>query len=402
MQMGWERGPGKMNYIRHLNAFFSIIGSDKRLSASHISLYMALFQYWNFNRFQNPFPIYRDDIMQLSKIGSKNTYHKCIKILHETKYIYYHPPVSKFQPGKVSLARFDIQEEPVSRYKQLELFTPTANIPTKPSPPLLEGDLGGGSSTDFGTDSVPILTVTSTDFDTVPVPKMGHLIKHKHFKKESKPPSQKIFDKNEKLSEAINSLAGVPNSGHDTERGRSAIIPILSEIEEFFTTSKYPDTEAKKFFNHYKAIGWKIKGITPIEDWQAAAHKWMINAKQWDAPGEDKSPSLGGGFRGRLGIEGLYKQFLTGQNIFKQITSDHFTELKLELTDGIMQHAWHERINQLTGSNQNSILQLLHAYIDNKEFDALLIKDKDNLISLAKRIAVLKHFQQQKSNHHEH
>ncbi len=358
-----------MNYIRHLNAFFSFIGSDKRLSASHISLYMALFQYWNFNRFQNPFPVYRDNIMRLSKIGSKNTYHKCIKELHEAKYIYYHPPVSKFQPGRVSLARFDVKEEPASRYKQLELFIEENSL----SP-----------STDFDTDSVPILTVTSTDFDTVPVPKMGHNIKHKHFNKtESKPPSQKIFDKNEKLSEAINSLAGVPNSVH--------ITVILSEVEGFFSQNNYPATEAKKFFNHYKSIGWKIKGITPIEDWEAAAHKWMINAGKFEGKTQHDAPAP------KNDIEGLYEQFLTGQNIFKQITSDHFTELKLELTDEIMQHAWQERINQLTGSNQNSILQLLQAYQENKENDPLLLKDQDNLISLAKRITVLKHFQQQKS-----
>jgi ABC-type dipeptide/oligopeptide/nickel transport system ATPase subunit len=70
----------------------------------------------------------------------------------------------------------------------------------------------------------------------------------------------------------------------------------------------------------------------------------------------------------------------------------------LELTDEIMQHAWQERISQLTGSNQNSILQLLQAYQDNRESDALLLKDKENLLSLAKRISVLKHFQQQKQN----
>jgi hypothetical protein len=84
---------------------------------------MALFQYWNFNRFQNPFPIYRDNMMKQSKIGSKNTYHKCIKDLHQLKYINYHPSGSKFLPVKVSVARLDVPEEPVTRYRQLELFS---------------------------------------------------------------------------------------------------------------------------------------------------------------------------------------------------------------------------------------------------------------------------------------
>ena len=87
-----------MNYIRHMNSFFTIVKNDAALTSSHISLYMALFQYWNYNRFQNPFPVYRENIMNLSKIGSKNTYHKCIKELHDAKYIYYHPSPSKFLP----------------------------------------------------------------------------------------------------------------------------------------------------------------------------------------------------------------------------------------------------------------------------------------------------------------
>jgi len=363
-----------MNYIRHLNAFFSFINTDTRLSASHVSLYMALFQYWNFNRFQNPFPIYRDNMMRQSKIGSKNTYHKCIKELHEAKYIYYHPSPSKFLPVKVSLARLDIQEEPVSRYRQLDLFNEEKSISVCPN---------------NGTDSVPILTATSTDFDTVPVPKMGHNIKHKHFNKtESKPPSQKIFDKNEKISEEINRLGGVPNSVHTKQS------VTLTEVEDFFKSSNYPITEANKFFNHYKAIGWKIKGITPIEDWKALAEKWMLNAKQWNSSDEAKSPSMGGGFRGRPDLQYLYERFQEGEKIFKFILPEHFAELHLELSEETMQNALAERIDQLTGTNQYSLGQLWDAYLQGNENNELIVKDKPILIALAQRIAVLKHFQQ--------
>jgi hypothetical protein len=374
-----------MNYIRHLTAFYNHVKKDDCLTSSHISLYMALFQYWNFNRFQNPFPVYRDNMMKLSKIGSKNTYHKCIRELHELKYIYYHPSPSKFLPVKVSIGRLDIEEDPVSRYKQLGLFGEES--PDSACPKI-------------DTDSVPNLTATCTDFDTVPVPKMGHNIKHKHFIKESKPPAQKIFDKNvvhpdsfgENLREAVNNLGGVPNSVHGCHPERSEGPPQISEVEEFFKSNNYPDVEAKKFFNHYKAIGWKIKGITPIEDWQAAAHKWMINAGKFENKKQEQQSAAAND------IESLYKRFLAGENIFKLITPNHFEELKLELTNEIMQHAWQTRTNQLNGSNQNSVLKLLQAYQDNKENDPLLIKDSENLINLAKRIAVFKHFQSQNGN----
>ena len=364
-----------MNYIRHMNAFFTLVKKDERLTSSHVSLYMALFQYWNYNRFQNPFPVYRDNIMKLSKIGSKNTYHKCIKELHEAKYIYYQPTSSKFLPVRISLIRLDIQEEQPDRYKQLDLFGEEPSASPCPN---------------IGTDGVPILTATCTDFDTVPVPKMGHNIKHKHFNKtESKPPSQKIFDKNEKLSDEINRLAGVPNSVH-TERSRSAIAPTLSEVEEFFKSTNYPDTEAKKFFNHYKAIGWKIKGITPIEDWQAAAHKWMLNVAKFEPvkSNKDVPPAKD--------LQYLYERFLEGQQVFKFILPEHFTELNLELTEETMQNAWSERINQLTGTNQHSLNQLWDAYLGGNKENPLIQNDKPNLINLAKRIAVMKHFQKQK------
>ena len=273
------------------------------------------------------------------------------------------------------------------------------------------------------TGSVPNLTATCTDFDTVPVPKMGHNIKHKHFNKtESKPPSQKIFDKNEMLSQKINRLAGVPNSVHtesqSAERSlsiddgnieRSRNIPSLAEVEEFFKSTNYPDNEAKKFFNHYKAIGWKIKGITPIEDWQAAAHKWMINAKQWDREPSYEANSfpyggkVGMGAGGRPGSGGevkdlkyLYERFLEGQQVFKFILPEHFTQLNLELTEETMQDAWAERINQLTGTNQHSLNQLWDAYLGGNKENPLIQNDKPNLINLAKRIAVMKHFQKQK------
>jgi hypothetical protein len=223
---------------------------------------------------------------------------------------------------------------------------------------------------------------------------MGHNIKHKHFIKESKPPAQKFFDKNENLSEAVNNLGGVPNSVHGKFPSHSGegLGVRLSEVEEFFKSNNYPDVEAKKFFNHYKAIGWKIKGITPIEDWQAAAHKWMINAGKFENKKQEQQSAAAND------IESLYKLFLAGENIFKLITLDHFEELKLELTNEIMQHAWQSRTNQLNGSNQNSVLKLLQAYQDNKENDPLLIKDSENLINLAKRIAVFKHFQSQNGN----
>ena len=357
-----------MNYIRHLNAFFTYLKTDNRLTASHVSLYLALFQYWNFNRFQNPFPVYRNDIMKLCKIGSKNTYHKCIRELHQCKYILYHPASHKYQPVKISMIRLDKQvpNDP----KQLNLFSPKSDTHT-------------GIKNE--TQQVPILTDTSTDFDTAQVPNMGHLIKPNN-KQERETPTHKIFKKNKKIQNAINDMAQVPKSVH---------MPALTEVEKFFTDTNYPIAEAKKFYNHYKAIGWKIQGVTPIEDWKALVEKWMENSKKW----EDRSPlsarrGVGGEADPVKDIQYLFESYLEGKKIFHHITTDHFTQLKLklELNEETIQQAWHERTNQLSGTNQNSIIKLWEAYLSNNPNNELVLNDKPNLIALVKRIAVINHF----------
>ena len=76
-----------MNYIRHLTGFFTRLSQDQRMTPFHVSLYMAPFQLWNLNRFKNPFTISRDEMMQLSLIGSVNTYARCMKQLQERGYI---------------------------------------------------------------------------------------------------------------------------------------------------------------------------------------------------------------------------------------------------------------------------------------------------------------------------
>ncbi len=112
-----------MNYIRHLHAFYHHARRDDRLSPTHVSLYMALFQFWNYNRFQNPFRIDRDELMQLSKIGSVNTYRRCIKDLHNYRYVFYHSGIKKYQDAKLSIIRLDNKAEEKG-LKQMDLFSP--------------------------------------------------------------------------------------------------------------------------------------------------------------------------------------------------------------------------------------------------------------------------------------
>ena len=96
----------EINYIKHLNNAFLKIEQDNRLNPSHVSLYMALFKLWNSNRFVEVFYIYRDEVMQCSKIGSKTTYHRCIRDLNNWNYIMYLPSHNPFKGSQIKLTNF--------------------------------------------------------------------------------------------------------------------------------------------------------------------------------------------------------------------------------------------------------------------------------------------------------
>lgn len=100
-----------MNYIKHLNGFFQILEQDVRMTPYHISLYLSCFRIWNLNRFHNPFPISRFEMMRLCRIGSVNTYAKCIKELDKWGYIEYSPSANMHSGSMISCIRFDISRE---------------------------------------------------------------------------------------------------------------------------------------------------------------------------------------------------------------------------------------------------------------------------------------------------
>ena len=97
----------EVNYIRQLTAALIKFAEDDRLNPTHVSLYLALFQNWNLSRFKNPVSISRADAMQLSKIGSKATYHKCIKDLHNWGYLKYMPSHNPYKGSQVYMFIFE-------------------------------------------------------------------------------------------------------------------------------------------------------------------------------------------------------------------------------------------------------------------------------------------------------
>ncbi len=80
-----------MERVKELTSFYSAIKDDHRISSTHISLYMALFQVYNLSRFQTPLSITRSGVMKVAKINGLDTCHKCIKDVNDFGYIHYLP-----------------------------------------------------------------------------------------------------------------------------------------------------------------------------------------------------------------------------------------------------------------------------------------------------------------------
>lgn len=92
-----------MELFPPLTDFYKSASEDARISATHISLYMALLQQWNLTGGKNPVFIERSPIMKAAKINARFTYNKCINDLQDFGYIIYKPSTNSFNLSSVYL-----------------------------------------------------------------------------------------------------------------------------------------------------------------------------------------------------------------------------------------------------------------------------------------------------------
>ena len=88
------------------------MGKDRRLLATHISLFTALFVQWQRNGFISPFHVTRKELMGISRIASVATSHNCIRQLDAYGFIIYQP---SFNPKAGSLVYWR-EQQPDIRY----------------------------------------------------------------------------------------------------------------------------------------------------------------------------------------------------------------------------------------------------------------------------------------------
>jgi hypothetical protein len=203
------------SYIKHLNTFIQVIQKDQRLTANHVSLYLALFSVWNQHFFKNPFQIIREVILQICHIGSFNTYSKCLNELHDFGYIHYSKAKLRGRKSTVSIL-------PLSQVLNCKNDTRTSiDIETSDR----KNDTGAVAN----------------------------------------------------LRPIINNTNSINNERGNAPPPKKNKPKDLNEVRDFFQQFGHPKTEADKFFHHYEANSWTQGGGVRITNWQAAAQKWILN-----------------------------------------------------------------------------------------------------------------------------
>lgn len=231
-----------MNYIKHLTGFFNCIANEEIIYPTHISLYLALFQSWNVNRFKNPITISRDEMMKASRIASKATYHKCIKELQLLGFIEYLPSYNPYHGTEVIMYN------------------------------LSDGNKQRSSS---------IIGNTKPIIEQVNGRVTEHVIEPHIYN------NKQTFKNNKNISIEGNSKVSIEEKFLEADEkekksfAKKKESPSLDSVKDFFKVEAYPEIEAERFFNYYTSTGWLIGGKTPMKDWNAAARNWVLTTSKF-------------------------------------------------------------------------------------------------------------------------
>lgn len=295
-----------MNYIRHLNGFFERLAEDERLSSYHISLYIALFQHWNANRFSDQFTISRTEMMQLARIGSANTYARCMKELTDWGYITYLPSSNLHSGSKVTCIRFDTATDTAGNTAgdtSTESNTASDTGTGTARDTSIPAGLKNGTGTDTASDT-GIKTDTATDTGGDTANSTGITAGTENDTGRCTATSENesagiksdtgtdtasdtlfinITKKNKQEEESSKRNSKEKDSGEEKDlkknSGTKTRIPEFEVVKHFFEQNQSSTDEAQKFYTRYQSLGWKTGDMKTIVSWQALARKWIENNK---------------------------------------------------------------------------------------------------------------------------
>ena len=264
-----------MNYIKHLTGFFDKLVHDYDLNPTHVSLYISLFQFWNLNRFENPISITRDEVMRISKICSKATYHKCMRELHAKGYVIYEPSYNPFRGSLVRMVNLSDELKPMRKkdttlLKSKQAVEQEINKHQTASEPSTEQALVSSINSINNTNSENILNL-----DEHQIVKKSNQFKNDVSHPELSEGTNLETKKKLREKKACTELS---RSGTDEA---NTIPPEWKMVLEFFKEKNATEIEAEKFYNHFQSNGWLVGGKSKMKDWKAAARNWLLNANKF-------------------------------------------------------------------------------------------------------------------------
>ena len=323
-----------MNYIKHLTGFFNKINNENAINPTHISLYLALFQCWNVNRFKNPTGISREEIMKASKINSKATYHKCMKELQTLGFIEYIPTYNphscsnvimvNFSDASINRLKFEplnsSNNEPVQNLtcSKIEQVIGQVNI----GKGLKNKDLNHNKNKKTNIELVQNRTKLKNEQDIEQVNEQVYIYNNKTY---TNTINKDIYVKSEILNTENSNTAPIENQDKlplvltddkqqifpifansekkQTEKDwqksgtkkeeitKNGTTPSIEMILEYFAFKESSETEANKFFNYYSSIGWLVGGKTKMKDWKASARNWIMNQNKFQPKSNAPQPN---------------------------------------------------------------------------------------------------------------
>ena len=253
-----------MNYIKHLTGFFIRIASEETIYPTHISLYIALFQSWNINRFKNPISISRDEMMKTSRIASKATYHKCIKELQNMGFIDYLPSYNPYSGSEVIL--HDLSD------RKAVFKSQTSSIIVQTIP--INNQANSNVTEQVNEPNIYNNNKTSKNNKNISIDTNFKIFNEGEFL---------IDSKREMLSHSLTKMKNNQNEFGKkiSAKKREIENPSIEQVKEYFKQEEYSEFEAERFYNYYTSNGWLIGGKTKMIDWNAAARNWMLNTAKF-------------------------------------------------------------------------------------------------------------------------
>jgi hypothetical protein len=240
----------KVNFIKQLVKVYELFWLDKRITPYHISLYHSLFMSWNHFSFSNPLSISRQEQMKHSKIGSVNTYLKCLKELDTWGYIKYVPSRNPQKGSEVYLFIFDTSTDTCIDFNSIKSDTSTDTTSELRVRPLINSIKE--NKTSINTNSIELDNTRNENDENF------------------------VFKKEKNVSKKV-----------ETHTPKN-----VEEVETYFLEKEKPKSEANKFFNFYEANGWLV-GKNKMKNWRAAANNWMANIGKYNSnPQKEKTTYL--------------------------------------------------------------------------------------------------------------